>query len=1216
MAFTRARRHLSTLASGSNNQKTKAIEQTRSTSGSTVNSSQSNDLLSGDENCTGTTRKHRRSITFDKLLTNNEIQEGSALAPRENSPSTFAVHSQTAADKLVADKDQSYAVHADDKFPSLPQDDAPCHSAAAKESNGPLPSDSSSRRTTIWAGRPDIATQKPQEGQDKDEMRLDAEQSYYDSVNGAGKNRRRSMLRSVSKDDYLLARGANPRTGLVTPGIHSISNSNEEAELLKQRGIIPPPKWRQRGDQWVSLDIGESIPLPSPPKGSGKYQARRPLRTPPRLTTGKYNHVSGLRTAYQKPSVSAALPEDVPTPDGVPGRFPITPQTELANSSYEMRARPGAVIKRRPVGSTSAVNEQHAPPKLISPQHSTDTVVKRPILTQVRSSSAPVPHIYNFETPEDVGKEFHKALPSVPNEQNRSNHHPRQHIEFQDHFLGHQRLKEAENMSVSKTSVPFRQEKELPCLPMSNGQYLSRVLEEPVTRPSNVMSTTHSEARKPMGPQGGDPAHPFVRNTRMIVPPRRYQIDVNTSTGTCNTTPVMTVPTYDNPPSQMAMPSRPKRSMTRGPRPMHQPRSVSESIKRASNVFIGPPPTMYTSTSIPTHISTLQPMLQGTSHRMALGFEASQEQSLHHQPQDRFYPNDPRLWNRNMNNNMPVTMPGARTRAGSRPQMPDRANAHMRSVPRMNPLRANQVGYTDSCRPWRTNGIKEEAFSERNGISAANKKRLEIERSIMPNPLWPSNVTQNKVDPTGFKADEWSKSSTEMRTSGKEQEDHSSQSNGLTRNCSRCQHGSEADSLCNIDGQDMPLRSARPTEQEEQRVNTDIMQQPLQHGPVVTETTAALNSTNNQDEVDERDHTACCTECCTVEDCHEGCLGHPSPSIRSFGGSTVVDTTSGPSSPVHDIPSMSLSTSASPSPSKGKPSFVQGLRMRKTLRTKQCPDDGKTIKERCNALEPPQIELDSHPLSPGTFWGDGQDAVAAAKKAIGVRKRAVTASKVTGGSAITGSDVKGVKRNTSPPRLIIPKIRGLSTRNASDSNNAILPSRAPKSRNVSAASIAPSIVSASRSRNVSGASILSIEIPHIFSSLGTINVVGVFEMMRVPFEATAMWIHTHPEFKGWLWKGTEKAMSMARTVVETAGTVWEVSYVYSKTGRWRCKAQGGFGVLAMDCGRSFGYVLVLGALAVCVGRVLGFVLGLGQGLVWIVRLVGWLLKSLGLGILW
>lgn len=1213
MAFDRARRHLSALASGSNNRKAKETEQTRSTSGSTVSSTVSNDILSNDETFDGVTRKHRRFITFDKLLTNDEIRERSALAPKENSPSTSAVYAQAAAGGLTSDQDRPYAVHADDKFPSLPQDDPPYHPAAGEASSGPLPPGTTSRQPTIWVGKPDKTKEELQQVKDTDETRLEVEQSYYESVNAAGQNRRRSMLRSVSKDDYLLARGANPRTGLVTPGIHSASNSNEEHELLKQRGIVPPSKWRQRGDQWVSLGIGEPTPLESPPKGPRKHHGGRPLRTPPRLTAGKYNHVSGLRTAYQKPSVSAALPEDVPTPDGVPGRFPITSQSEVTDSSLTSMPGPELVIKRKPVANTSAGNERHVPPKVVTPQDSTDTVVRRPLLTQLRSSSAPVPRVYDFETPDDVGKDSSKALPSVPKTQKHSSNQRGQHLEFQDPFLGHQQPEVAENKLASKISPLFRQEKELPCLPMSNGQFPSRALAEPANQSSLDIATIRSEARTVMAPRGGDPAYPFVRNTGMIVPPRRYQIDPNTSTHI--RAPTMSIPTYVNSPSQRTGPPRPTAGMIGGARPMHQPRSVSENIKIASNAFIGPPTTMFTSTSIPTHISTLQPRLQGRSHRTALEFDANYEQRLYQHTQDRFYPNDPRLWNRYTSENRPTAIPGARPRTQSRPQMPERADAHMRSVPRMMQQRSNHVDFMDSHHLRRTNGTDEEAFSERSGISAASMTRSQIDRSIMPNPLWPPHVQQNLVDPASFKDEERSLPLTETRVKGQKQDDQLSLSNGLTRNCTRCQHCSVADSLRSTAGQDLSRASERPAEQSDQRTNTDI-QQPLQHGPAVTKTTAALNLANIDAGVAEKDHTTCCTECCTVEDCHEGCLGHPSPSIRSFGGSTVVDATSAPTSPVRDISSMSLSANTNPSPTKSKTSFVQGSRMRKTLRTRQCPDDGRTIKDRCNALESPPIELDNYPLSPGSFWRDGEGAVAAAKKAIGGKKRATTTPKAVGESAISGSNFKTVKSNISPPRLVIPKIRDLRSRNAGESSNAILLSRTPRNRNVSAASNTPSPASASRSRNVSGASILSIEIPHIFSSLGTINVVGVLEMLRVPFEAAAMWIQTHPEFKKGLWKGAEKALSMVRTVVNTGSTLWEVSYVYSKTGKWRCKAHGGTGGLAMDCGRSVGYMLVFGALAVCVGRILGFVLGLAQGLLWIVRAVAWLLKRLGLGVLW
>ena len=39
------------------------------------------------------------------------------------------------------------------------------------------------------------------------------------------------------------------------------------------------------------------------------------------------------------------------------------------------------------------------------------------------------------------------------------------------------------------------------------------------------------------------------------------------------------------------------------------------------------------------------------------------------------------------------------------------------------------------------------------------------------------------------------------------------------------------------------------------------------------------NKKDEPDEIDLRDHTICCPECCVQFDCHEGCLGHPSPAV-------------------------------------------------------------------------------------------------------------------------------------------------------------------------------------------------------------------------------------------------------------------------------------------------------------------------------------------------
>ena len=90
------------------------------------------------------------------------------------------------------------------------------------------------------------------------------------------RNGQKSKMRTVSRDDYLMARGANPRTGLVTPSSHSEASpfDNESDVFLRQRpdrpggsglGANAASKWRLKGDQWISLGLDEPTPIPSPP---------------------------------------------------------------------------------------------------------------------------------------------------------------------------------------------------------------------------------------------------------------------------------------------------------------------------------------------------------------------------------------------------------------------------------------------------------------------------------------------------------------------------------------------------------------------------------------------------------------------------------------------------------------------------------------------------------------------------------------------------------------------------------------------------------------------------------------------------------------------------------------------------------------------------------------------------------------------------------------
>ncbi|KAL1959733.1 hypothetical protein VTO42DRAFT_1319 [Malbranchea cinnamomea] len=76
----------------------------------------------------------------------------------------------------------------------------------------------------------------------------------------------RRHIRTVSHDDYLTVRGANPRTGVVSPSITSSSSrrSHDQDRRGEKNKRHPSRKWRLKGNQWVSIEADEGTPLASP----------------------------------------------------------------------------------------------------------------------------------------------------------------------------------------------------------------------------------------------------------------------------------------------------------------------------------------------------------------------------------------------------------------------------------------------------------------------------------------------------------------------------------------------------------------------------------------------------------------------------------------------------------------------------------------------------------------------------------------------------------------------------------------------------------------------------------------------------------------------------------------------------------------------------------------------------------------------------------------
>lgn len=86
--------------------------------------------------------------------------------------------------------------------------------------------------------------------------------------------KKRTHSRTVSHEDVLTGRGANPRTGLVSPSLVSENSFAEDSREDLGHHQPSGPKWRLKGDQWISLDTREETPTPTPPVMENPPQPR------------------------------------------------------------------------------------------------------------------------------------------------------------------------------------------------------------------------------------------------------------------------------------------------------------------------------------------------------------------------------------------------------------------------------------------------------------------------------------------------------------------------------------------------------------------------------------------------------------------------------------------------------------------------------------------------------------------------------------------------------------------------------------------------------------------------------------------------------------------------------------------------------------------------------------------------------------------------------
>ena len=1225
---------------------TRILRRTREISGSKpfLNEGRPDSSI-GDENGLASPLKRRKSVTFENCIGSDEVRKQLGLLPGAGESEGSAIYEEPAQGEFQVHRLQGVSKKQLKKEAvKAPVMKDPKH-MQFQPTLEPILSLPSSRRTSLHQspGSQHPKTLKAEkDASDENEIHGGVEGQFHEPEPQEGTvRRRRSHMRTVSKDDYLLARGANPRTGMVTPGIHSASSSYEEEQTLKARGVLPTPKWRQRGEQWISLAPGQSTPLESPLPSVPRLQnTGRPLRTPPKLTAGRYGHGTYASNSILYPT-SQQRAQELPTlgNSAIPGTFTLTPQKDISIPPVILESKIKPLIRRKPVGAPPTYQpgqEAHRPQRRGIPEPSMETVIMRPFANeQARSSSAPTLRTTEYFSPNDVGKEL-PALPTDPCGLTLQTHGE---IERDHPFLGRRTqrwergkvgwMEEIPVTAFATTSLntfghqlqqgpggQTREEKTSQYPLTNNGRSQWHHLEEmrlntlprsfemsgPRIREGSQM--TGERTRRPFGSRGGDPTYPYVRPE---IPPKQHRLDQQRRAGSGR--PRMKTLVYDNQ----------SRGRVHGPRVMNQSREMSRDMGGQgvqSDMITSPLSISTTSTSTDIHIPTSTSMsmntrtrpnqhlpetCQGTSQNternmsMATSMYSSQYRAQQHMSH---YPDF------QASQIQPLVHTQTRPRGLSRHPMPDRGDG-TNHVPRVNQqqigdlLMDTETGMSmgpevetsmGNRHQWRIIGTNNSNSTPMKGIAG------ESVTGLARSPL--KLVSRIEDQHLG----------TMNKGMGREIDHHlgggvdghipSSQPNGLTRNRSRL-NASSAEHLRSTGG--VTHMSENLQRQGFGRVSVEADVESPADANIEPEAGCSVASISPRrmtraDEEDERDHSICCPDCCRDQDCHEGCLGHPSPglsptrSTASAASSNISSaTTSGEDSP--------LATRVG---ERGRLGFLRPALNTRSGETRG--GFGRSGGDRRKEYGPPSpIIIEVGPEGPRTFWGgDGAGGVVGA----------VTAAKRAMGFKVTQAEENGIvvrkrteNQKSAPASTVIHAARAASEGGGVGVKLGPEEANANEARRVSSGPrlIVPTILTSSsgggsRSRNVSGASLLSIDVP----AFGNLSVGVVWEMLMVPLEAGLMWWKNHPEVRRWAWQVLQRGLEMGEVMRETAGRVWWVGRVYGKTGKLKMK-----GDLTWDVIRSVWYLGVFLGVTVLLVRVIGVVLGVVKMELWIVRMVLW-----------
>lgn len=314
--------------------------------------------------------------------------------------------------------------------------------------------------------------------------------------------KRRSRMRTVDSDDRLTVRGANPRTGLVSPAI--FSDNSDSSPIEDYVNIRKPPisrnrsgKWKAEGQGWSLVESPRLSPIPQSTHGQPSRQVSMKnlrdkllLEIPGVSSTEPENVTEQRMREYQerlarihKKEGSDAMvdPDTLPSPRAWTPEGPSTPPNRLQK-----------LLRRKPVASGMRPRDESA-----------DTVVRD---EQKRASSVPTPRQESRErhhnrvrivtpsnTPRDSSLETHAEKKATTSSENP--------------FLGLRQPISSQTANATQSQYTrVAQREEVQCLAPRNMQQQSHNRPSPQTKPQEgVHLRTHRENQNPSNEDLEDP---------------------------------------------------------------------------------------------------------------------------------------------------------------------------------------------------------------------------------------------------------------------------------------------------------------------------------------------------------------------------------------------------------------------------------------------------------------------------------------------------------------------------------------------------------------------------------------------------------------------------------------------------------------------------------------------------------------------------------------